>query len=81
MPGYTKAELVKKKAPLAHYGWCRSCRLYWHRRASHAHGAAPKGAKASARRRKAKPLTEAQKHFIDFLVHEAVEHWIVQAKP
>jgi hypothetical protein len=80
MPGYTKAELKHRKLTPAQYRWCRGCRLYWHQRARHVHGVAAKRVKPRGGRRKAKPLTEAEKHFIDFLVDEAIQHWLAQAK-
>lgn len=80
MPGYTKAQLAKKKLAPAQYLWCRRCRLYWHRRAPHAHKAVStrKKSRTVANRPEddAKPLSEEEKRFIDFLVDEAVKHWL-----
>jgi hypothetical protein len=81
MPGYTKAELARKKLNPAQYRWCRRCRSYWHRRVRHVRRAASKRARGRAARRRAKPLTEADKRFIDFLVEKAIQHLLVQAEP
>ena len=88
MPGYTKAQLTKKKIDPASYRWCRHCRLYWHLRAKHAHSVAlptstkPKSPAASA---EAGPeeasLSDREKEFIDWLVDQELKRWFAENKP
>jgi hypothetical protein len=88
MPGYTKAELAKKRVEPTHYRWCRRCRLYWHQRARHVHEGEP-AASVGAQSRTAtnsapddtRPLADNEKRFLDYLVDEALKQWFAENDP